>query len=124
MSKLVEVLDDSTPCTLVEHWHGTTVVVSCTGELDMNTSPQLQRWITSTLTKGPNAVIVDLTDLSFLASHGIGVLVDAHERCAPAVHFAVVAAGRYTLRPMQLLGITEMLPVHATLDDALATARA
>lgn len=114
-----EIVDETALCVIDERWHDRTVVISCGGELDMSTAPQLGRRITSALENGPEALVVDLTPLGFLASHGIGVLVAAHETCSTEVRFAVVAEGRATRRPMQLLGVTEVLSVHATLDDAM-----
>jgi anti-anti-sigma factor len=108
-----------TPCVIDEHWRGTTVIIGCAGELDMNTTPELERRIALALKKNPTSMIVDLTDVGFLASHGMGVLVETHTLCSPAVGFAVVASGRATRRPMQLMGITDVVSVHETLADAV-----
>lgn len=108
-------------CVIDEQWRNTTVIISCTGELDMNTAPELERRIELALRSGPTSMIVDLTLLGFLASHGMGVLLAAHARCSPTIGFAIVAAGRATRRPMQLMGITDVVSVHDTLEDAFAT---
>jgi anti-sigma B factor antagonist len=109
-----------TPCVIDEHWRGTTVIIGCAGELDMNTTPELERRIALALKRSPTSMIVDLTDVGFLASHGMGVLVETHTLCSPAIGFAVVASGRATRRPMQLMGITDVISVHDTLADAVS----
>lgn len=110
---------DPTQCFIEEHWRDGTVVISCTGEIDMVSAPLVQRHIAAACNANPRSVIVDLTGVSFLASQGIGVVVTAHQQCMPAIPFAVVATTRATRRPMELLGITAVLSVHHTIDDAI-----
>jgi anti-anti-sigma factor len=118
-----EVTGNQAQCTVDERWHETTVIVSCAGEIDMLTAPILERGVEIALQRGPAAMIVDLTHVDFLASCGMGVLMTAHEACSPAVQFAVVADSAMTSRPMRLIGLTDIIDVHATLDDALASVR-
>jgi anti-anti-sigma factor len=119
------VSDDSdgvtgTPlCTFDEEWRGRTVIVSCVGELDLTTTPELERRIALGLDQSPATMIVDLSRVDFLASSAMSVLIVAAERCATGVGFVVVAHGPMTRRPMELVGVTEMLTVHATLENAL-----
>lgn len=108
-------------CNVVERWHDRTVVISCAGVLDMLTAPTLERHLATALESKPTSVIVDLTDIDFLASQGMAVLIEAHELCSPTIAFAVVADGAATSRPMQLIGLTDIIAVHATLDKALQT---
>ena len=107
-----------------DHWDDTTVILSCTGTLDMLTAPELERRIASALDKRPTAVIVDLSGVDFLASHGMSVLVATAELCASTIAFSVVADGPATSRPMQLIGLTDLVTMHATLSDALKDLRA
>ena len=109
---------DPNGITVSEHWCDTTVILDCAGVLDMLTAPELETRIAIALDKQPTSMIVDLTPTTFLASHGINVLVTAHYRCANTV-FAVVADGYATWRPLQLTGLIGILTVHATLGDAL-----
>ena len=102
-----------------QHWLGRTAVVSASGALDLLTSPQLDQLLTRTLEQRPAALIVDLTDVNFLGSAGMQVLVDAYESATPDIGFAVVADGPGTSRPLKLIGLTEVFDVVPTLQSAV-----
>lgn len=107
-------------CVINEEWTGRTVVVSVSGVLDMLTSPQLDAAITAVLQKDPSKLVVDLTDVDFLASAGMGVLVVARDRADGNVRFGVVANGPATSRPLKLVGLADAIGLYPTLDEALA----
>lgn len=110
----------STNCVISEESAGSVAVVSASGVVDMLTAPQLEEGIRSALDKNPSAVIVDFTDVEFLASAGMGVLVAAHDQASPEVRFSVVADGPATSRPLKLVGIADIIQLYATRDEALA----
>lgn len=110
----------SAGCVINEEWIGRTVVIGASGVLDMLTSPQLEASIASSLQRNPSAIIVDLTDVDFLASAGMGVLVAARDQAAPVVEFGVVASGPATSRPLHLVGLADLIGLYETLDEALA----
>lgn len=106
-------------CTVVPQWLGATVVLRCSGDLDMITAPTLERHIDDALSEQPAVLIVDLSAVDFLASQGMGVLIGTHDCIVGRVGFAVVAHGAATSRPMTLLGLHEDFPMYPTLDAAL-----
>ncbi|MCX5044097.1 STAS domain-containing protein [Aldersonia sp. NBC_00410] len=95
------------------------VVLGVSGTLDMMTAPQLTESIQHELRNQPAAVIVDLTDVEFLASAGMTVLLTAHGQIGESAQFAVVADGPAVARPMHLIGVDKILMLHTTLDAAL-----
>jgi anti-sigma B factor antagonist len=103
-------------------WHDTVVVLGVSGELDMVTASQLTKSIQQTLTNKPSSVIVDLTDVEFLASAGMTVLIASYEQIGESAQFVVVADGPVTGRPMHLVGVDTLLTIHTTLDAALEAA--
>lgn len=107
-------------CVITENWTGRTVVISVSGVVDMLTSPQLEASIAAALAERPSAVIVDLTDVDFLASAGMGVLVAARDRASRTAGFAVVANGPATSRPLRLVGLADVIGMYPTLDEARA----
>ncbi len=106
------------PCVCAESWHDTTVVVSCAGAIDMVTAPTLQQVIAAALKKQPTAVIVDLTDTELLASYGMSVLVETHQQLIPEVPLVVVADGPITRRPLELVGLADVLTIRPNLGAA------
>jgi anti-anti-sigma regulatory factor len=60
-----------------------------------------------------------MSDVEFLASAGMGVLIAAQDELTPTVGFAVVADGPATSRPLKLVGVTDVVDLYATLDEAL-----
>ena len=105
-------------CTVTERWLDASVVVSCSGVLDMLTAPHLEDRLNDVLAKQPTALVIDLSEVDFLASHGMNVLVMVRRRLAPEVPFAVVADGPATSRPLTLIGLAELINMCATLDEA------
>ncbi|CAN5664024.1 STAS domain-containing protein [soil metagenome] len=111
-------------CILEDRWFDATVVINCSGVLDMLTAPVLQQHIVNALTENPTAMIIDLTDIEFLASHGMGVLIATHDLVTPSIPFSVVADGPVTRRPRTLIDIDNLLIMHATLHAALEDSQA
>jgi anti-sigma B factor antagonist len=101
-------------------WHGSTVVLEVSGTVDLVTAPQLSESILTAMSNEPEAVIVDLTDVLFLASAGMTVLIAAHEQVMASARFAVVAEGPATGRPMKLVGVDQLVTIYPTLESALA----
>lgn len=110
-------------CTLEERRVDGVSVVAVTGVVDMLTAPDLEKAISKAAGSAPSALVVDMTQVEFLASAGMGVLIAAQDELAPAITFAVVADGPATSRPLKLVGVTDVVDLYATLDEALSALR-
>jgi anti-sigma B factor antagonist len=111
---------NSAECVISEEWYGRVAVLSVAGVVDMLTAPSLQDAMTAALDKSPSALVVNLSEVEFLASAGMGVLVAGHDLASPETGFAVVADGPVTSRPLKLVGIADIISLYPTLDVALS----
>ena len=99
---------------------GSVAVVHVTGEIDMATEGQLRRIVDEAMAAEPAALVLDLTDVTFLASAGLHVLVDVqHDATARGIALRVVAERRAVLRPLEITGVDELVTVVASMDQAL-----
>ncbi|MBF0660360.1 STAS domain-containing protein [Rhodococcus sp. BL-253-APC-6A1W] len=98
---------------------GSVAVLSISGEVDMTSAPMLEEQALALLDTDATGLVVDLTAVDFLASMGIALLVELSKRAGDDRGFAVVAHGSATARPLELLGLGEVLSVHPRLGDAL-----
>ena len=55
-------------------------VLSLAGELDLTTAPRLREQVVRTVVNGQPRVVLDLQDVEFVDSTGLGVLVGARRR--------------------------------------------
>jgi anti-sigma B factor antagonist len=94
------------------------LVLTVRGDVDALTAPGLTEAIHDAPLGQP--VIVDLSEVDFLASAGMTVLVSAHQRFSPDAQFMVVADGPATSRPLKLMGLDSVLALYPTLDEALS----
>ena len=98
----------------------TTHVVSLRGEIDAVTAPRLGSRLFGLADEGKRAVVVDLSEVTFMDSTGIGVLLNALR------HFTVrhgqlvlVCPTERVLRPFQLTGLTSHLTIVDSREKAL-----
>lgn len=96
-----------------------TVVLRVDGALDLALAPKFRQLAERAARRRPSMVVIDLTGVTFLASAGMAELVRAH-RGPASVPLRVVAAGRITLRPLELTRLTDELAIYPSLSEALA----
>jgi anti-sigma B factor antagonist len=110
-------------CVVSESSVDEVAIVAASGVIDMLTAPRLEEALQTALDKKPGNLVVDLTEVEFLASAGMGVLVAAHEKAGDETRLVVVAEGPATSRPLKLVGIADIVPLFASLDEAVASLR-
>lgn len=98
-------------------------IISARGEVDLSTADTLRAEIDDVFAAGRRRVIVDLTDVEFIDSAGLGVLAGSHKKAEDAgIGFAVVTARQAILRPLEITKLVNVLTVVPTLDAALGDA--
>ena len=94
-------------------------VVAVAGEVDLATAPQLDAALAGLLPAAGSRVVLDLSEVTFLASRGIAVLIDAYERAVErGVELHLVVTRPQVHRILEMTGLLAVLPCHATRADA------
>ncbi|OBF37972.1 anti-anti-sigma factor [Mycobacterium sp. ACS1612] len=99
-------------------------VLRVDGDIDLATVPTLEAAIEDALASKPTGLVIDLTDVGFLASAGLQALVATHNNVSESARFAVVANSAATSRPIQLTGLDQIFDLFPTLDEALTAVQA
>jgi anti-anti-sigma factor len=93
------------------------LVLTFTGEIDALTLPILDRELR---TAPPGTTVVDLTQVAFLGLAGARALAAAAERAGTeGRRFGVVANSRTLARLFRITGLAAVVPMFASLSDAL-----
>ena len=91
------------------------------GELDLATAPLLQDAFEAVLRNDDAEMIVlDLTELSFMDSTGIHLLIRMHAACASGDRLRVINGSRAVARMLDLTGVRAHLPIITSDCDPLA----
>ena len=97
-----------------------TYVVSVTGEIDMYTSPSLERELAWVLDAGGRKAVIDLAEVSFIDSTTLSVLLKALSRFnRRGGSLVLVSSDRRILRTLEITGLNFRLVVEETLSDAV-----
>lgn len=99
---------------------GGRAVVGVAGEIDVYTAPVLRERIRDLTAEGHYRLVVDLTDVDFLDSTGLGVLVGGLNQVRThdgSLH--LVCDQEKILKVFRITGLTKVFPIHATLSEAL-----
>jgi anti-anti-sigma factor len=121
-----ETLGDVEVLEINRTQHGTAVVLRVVGELDVLTGSLLRRALSDSLSDpATGVVIVDLTQVTFMSSTGIAVLVDAQweaEQQSKPLR-VVIDHTTQVFRVLQTTGIQDLLADYPDLETALRSAR-
>jgi anti-sigma B factor antagonist len=104
--------------TSVAHRDGV-AVVSVGGEIDLSTAPAFESAITQALDEDPPALVIELSEVSFMASVGLRILAATQEKAGSATALAVVTDNAAASRPIQLTSLDNIIALYPTLDEAL-----
>ena len=106
----------------VEHAGPDVAILVIAGELDFEISPQLKAHIMRAIKAGTRRLILDLSDVTFVDSTAIGVLVAAAERLNEYAggSLSVVCTHEKVIQIFEITGLESVVTVHASCEDALA----
>jgi anti-sigma B factor antagonist len=97
--------------TVAVRENGTTTDVAATGEWDLAQAPLARDVIHAALQRRPECVVLDLSQLSFIDSSAIHIVLELHSRCAAeGVRLVIIPGPRAVQRPFEICGLTERLP--------------
>jgi anti-sigma B factor antagonist len=98
-------------------------VVAVSGELDIYASPRLRGTLVDLVQAGARQLVVDTSDVTFIDSTGLGVLIGILKRVrAAGGQLRVVACGEAVLRMLRVTGLHQVFATFGSLDEALASA--
>ena len=93
-------------------------VITVSGEVDLATSPELDVAIIAAIDSGTSSVAIDLTDVSFMDSSGLGVIVRGLKRCREAdIDLDLVITNERVLKVFGITGLDQVIPIHASIED-------
>lgn len=93
-------------------------LITVSGEVDLATSPDLDVAIIAAIDSGTSSVVIDLTDVSFMDSSGLGVIVRALKRCREAENdLDLVITNERVLKVFGITGLDQVIPIHASIQD-------
>jgi anti-sigma B factor antagonist len=93
-------------------------ILTVSGEVDLATSPELDTAIIAAIESGTTSVVIALTDVSFMDSSGLGVIVRGLKRCREAdKDLDLVITNDRVLKVFGITGLDQVIPIHASIQD-------
>jgi anti-sigma B factor antagonist len=106
------------------HRDGEAVVLRVSGELDVVTVPTLATYVDVALNSQPTVLVIDLTDVIFLSSAALKLLIEAHRLAEPTdTLMRVVADTDAAIRPMRMTGVDQTLDLYPSVTEAISGRR-
>ncbi|MEV7319470.1 STAS domain-containing protein [Streptomyces sp. NPDC093970] len=112
---------------VTEVQQGEWAVLGVSGELDLVTSPVLRQRVHDAVAEGCHSVVLDLSDVFFCDSSGVGVLIAARRlirSCRGRLRLILPAQGAsdgsHVNRVLGALGVRRLFDVYPDMDSAVS----
>ena len=94
-------------------------IVRLAGELDLYNAPAVREALLRASADDPKRVIVDLSEVEFIDSTALGVLIEARTKLLNRQGFLLAGPGLETRRALEISGLDRHFGVHASVSEAL-----
>ena len=99
---------------------GGAVVVRLAGEIDLYNAHEVRVVLLDESGRAPERLVVELSQVTFVDSTALGVLIEARAKLPNKRAFLVASPQLETRRALEVSGLDRHLGVFDTVDDALA----
>ena len=94
------------------------VVIAVQGELDLATAPRLKWPLVDAIDAGARVLIVDLSDVTFMDSTALGVLIGIRRTLKLGSRLAIVCTDREVLKIFEISGLDAVFQIFPTFEEA------
>ena len=91
--------------------NGNQLTVALEGRLDTMTAPELEAELKTSM-EGVDSLILDLTDLAYISSAGLRVLLSAHKAMSGKGGMKVVHANEIVREVLEVTGFADILNIE------------
>jgi anti-sigma B factor antagonist len=98
---------------------GEACVIKLGGELDLYNAPQMREALVDACENGVQRMIIDLSEVEFIDSTALGVLIEARSRLTNRRAFLLAAPGLETRRALEISGLDRHFGLHDSVSEAL-----
>ena len=96
-------------------------VIRASGDLDLTTAPRLREHVVKAVTDGRPRVVLDLQEVDFVDSTGLGVIVGLLKRTrSQGGDLRLVSTRRSLEKVLELTSLDHALPLARTVDEAVS----
>lgn len=106
------------PVLGIENSNGSSVI-RLAGELDLYNADAVRQALFQAASDAPDRLVVDLSEVEFIDSTALGVLIEARTKLENRKAFLLAAPGLETRRALQISGLDRHFTVHDTVPEAL-----
>ena len=103
----------------VEQQGDACVVIKLAGELDLYNAEQVREALAEASKDSPERIVIDLSEVDFIDSTALGVLIEARTRLQNRRAFFLAAPGLETRRALEISGLDRHFTVHESVSEAL-----
>jgi len=98
-------------------------VVVLEGEIDIYSAPEFKEVLVNSIEGGAHRIIVDLTEVTFIDSTALGVLVSGAKRVRPRNgNLDIVCSDENIIRIFEITGLDRIFGIYASRDEAVKAA--
>jgi anti-sigma B factor antagonist len=101
-------------------------IVHASGEVDLDSAPELRRALAAAQAFALEAVVVDLSEVTFMDSAGIAVLVGGIRHAVDnhgSLRLVVPATAKTVRRVLAVTELDRILAIHGNVDEAVSLIR-
>lgn len=102
-----------------EREHGSWSVLDVRGEVDLYTAPTLKDRLNRLIEGGRHRIVLNLEEVGFMDSTGLGVLIGALKRCREQEGSLALAGPQDPVQKvLGITGLDRVFPIHGSVEDA------
>jgi anti-sigma B factor antagonist len=98
---------------------GDATVVKLAGELDLYNAAAVRAALEEATAASPQRLVVDLSEVEFIDSTALGVLIEARKKLSNRRSFLLAAPTLETQRALEISGLNRHFTVHDSVSEAL-----
>lgn len=100
------------------------IILNLAGEIDLQHSPELRKILQEKIKAKCAALVIDFSGVEYIDSSGLATLVEYRRDSQKfAGQFSLANLTTRVRTIFELVRLNEIIPIHATLDDALAAVK-
>ena len=112
---------DDIQCVKQIRWEGAAAIVQLAGEVDLHHTPAVHKALVGVCEKKPQQLVIDMAEVSYLDSSGIGVLVEVFRRMnASGGQFKLSGVVQRVRSVFEITRLDKFFKMYPTVAEALA----